>query len=160
MERVNRIIAHPMWKRGLEQTAEAEKDRIFCGHDIDHFLHVARLAYIENLENGLGIGKELIYAAALLHDIGRGLAAATGMPHEDAGCAIAAGVLRDCGFTLEEQGMIIDAIALHRDKETVERSDLAGLLYRADKGSRACFCCEACEMCSWSEEKKNKEIKG
>ena len=36
-----------------------------------HFLDVARLAWIAGLEQGLGLDKEIVYAAALLHDIGK-----------------------------------------------------------------------------------------
>ena len=37
-----------------------EEERIFCRHDMSHFLDVARLSWIENLERGLEIEKELI----------------------------------------------------------------------------------------------------
>ncbi len=49
----------------------AEEGRRFCHHDMGHFLDVARLAMIFNLQQGLSVSKEMIYAAALLHDIGR-----------------------------------------------------------------------------------------
>ena len=73
MERVNAICRHDLWRDSVREIARLERDRQFCRHDLVHFLDVARLAYIENLERGLGIDKELIYAAALLHDIGRHL---------------------------------------------------------------------------------------
>ena len=38
---------------------------------MEHFLDVARLMYIYNLEDQAGFSKEMIYAAGLLHDIGR-----------------------------------------------------------------------------------------
>ena len=66
MERVNRICEHPVWKWHMERLAEYEKDRIFCRHGMEHLLDVARIAYIENLENNRGISKEIIYGAALL----------------------------------------------------------------------------------------------
>jgi len=50
MERLNRILRHPLWKGALQQIEELESERIFCRHDLDHFLHVARIAYIENLK--------------------------------------------------------------------------------------------------------------
>ena len=46
-----------------------EKERIFCRHGMEHLLDVARIAYITNLEEGLGIEKDVIYAAGLLHDV-------------------------------------------------------------------------------------------
>ena len=66
LERVNAICRHPLWRDSVRQIAHLERDRQFCRHDLVHFLDVARLAYIENLERGLGVDKELIYAAALL----------------------------------------------------------------------------------------------
>ena len=36
--------------------------------------------------------------------------------------------------------------------------DLAGVLYRADKASRACFACQASSQCNWKAVKKNQEI--
>lgn len=71
MERVNQILQHTLYQSCRRQIDEKEKDRIFCGHDMGHLLDVARLAWIFNLEANQEISKERIYAAALLHDIGR-----------------------------------------------------------------------------------------
>ena len=57
--------------RELEHIREDEKDRKFCRHGMEHLLDVARLMYIEALEAGEDAPRDLIYAAALLHDIGR-----------------------------------------------------------------------------------------
>ena len=73
MERIQAICNHPLWKESVEQIRILEQERIFCKHNPQHFLDVARLAWIENLEKNLEISKELIYAAAFLHDIGRHL---------------------------------------------------------------------------------------
>ena len=64
MERVNGILKDPLYRTCLSKIALFERDRIFCGHDMAHFLDVARLAYIFNLEENLGIEKEEIYTAA------------------------------------------------------------------------------------------------
>ena len=160
MERVNRIIRHPMWRGALSQIEELEADRAFCRHDLDHFLHVARLAYIENLEQNLDISKELIYSAALLHDIGRGLQYTEGIDHEEASRAIGSSVLSQCGFGQGETEEILEAISAHREPDTAGRRDLAGVIYRADKLSRNCFACGAEPLCNWSYEKKNREVKG
>ena len=74
---------------------------------------MARIAYIENLENGLGLAKEEIYAAALLHDIGRHLQYTKGIPHEQASAMEAEGILKDCGFAKEERERILGAILQH-----------------------------------------------
>ena len=159
MERVNRILRHPLWKGALQQIEELESERIFCRHDLDHFLHVARIAYIENLEQSLDLSKEIIYAAALLHDIGRGLQYEKGIPHEEASAALAEGILTDCGFCENEIKVIADAITAHRDADAAKGYDLAGILYRADKNSRNFFACKAEHECNWSREKKNTRIK-
>ncbi len=160
MHRVNRIFRHPLWQGAMAQIEEAEKDRIYCRHDLTHLLDTARLAYIENLEKNLGLSKELIYAAALLHDIGRGLEYAQGIPHDEAGRGLAGTILRDTGFCDAECKDILQAVSSHRSKGCQSERGLAGLLYRSDKGSRNCFYCKHEDTCKWSEEKKNKEIKG
>ncbi|NCE97623.1 HD domain-containing protein [Emergencia sp. 1XD21-10] len=159
MNRVNRIIRHPLWQGAMAQIEAMEETRIYCKHDLTHLLDTARLAHIENLEESLGVSKELIYAAALLHDIGRGLEYVQDVPHHEASCALAGTILSEIGFCEEECAAIIEAIGAHRQPDSRLRSDLAGLLYRADKGSRNCFYCKQQGTCNWSEDKKNKEIK-
>lgn len=89
MDRVNRILHNPKYRECVEKNRKYEEERIFCRHDMSHFLDVARLSWIENLEKGLGIEKELIYAAALLHDCGRFRQYEDGTPHELAGAQLA-----------------------------------------------------------------------
>ena len=158
MERVNRILQHEAFKWHMRENEEAEKERIFCHHDMVHFLDVARIAMILNLQEGVGISQGVIYGAALLHDIGRHEQYKDGTPHETASARIAPDILADCGYGPEEIREIAEAIALHRDSETAQRHDLAGILYRADKDSRACFACKASGQCSWKEDRKNLEI--
>ncbi|MDE6895781.1 MAG: HD domain-containing protein, partial [Lachnospiraceae bacterium] len=71
MERIRKLVLHPLFQEQAAFLKDAEKDRIFCRHSIEHLLDVARIMYIYNLEDGCGLNRELIYAAALLHDIGR-----------------------------------------------------------------------------------------
>lgn len=158
MERVNRILRHEGYKRHLQENQVAEEGRIFCHHNMEHFLDVARIAMIFNLREGLEIPQDMVYGAALLHDIGRHEQYETGIPHETASARIALDILADCGYGSEEIREIVEAIAGHRDSGNGGRQDLAGILYRADKASRACFACKASGQCSWSEEKKNLEL--
>lgn len=158
MKRVNRIIGHSLWQEAAEEIRRLEEGRIFCGHDTQHFLDVARIAYIEALERGIPIPKDMIYAAALLHDIGRHRQYEEGIPHEEASGDLAARILPDCGFSSTETEEILRAIRQHRDPETAGGDDLAGLLYRADKKSRACMFCKAQGQCSWPKEKKNMKV--
>lgn len=157
--RINRIWAHPLFQKNLLATERMEQDRIFCGHDRNHLLDVARIAYIESLETGAKIPKYLIYAAALLHDIGRCQQYTDGVPHHETSAQIAAQILPECGFTPEEIRQILDAILCHRDPDVRSEDGLPGLIYRADKQSRCCFACQAEEMCNWTQEKKNLILK-
>ncbi|MDY3920020.1 MAG: HD domain-containing protein [Candidatus Limivivens sp.] len=158
MDRINQIINHKTYRHCLKQIRDLEKDRIFCGHDMAHFLDVARLAYLISLEEGLAIPKERIYATALLHDIGRHIQYLEGTPHQEASLPIAEEILKDCGFEEEEREDILTAIRRHRDPQAASEPDLSGLIYRADKLSRSCFGCQAEPQCDWSARKKNLEL--
>lgn len=158
MERVNQIWRHPLYRQAYEQIQELEKDREFCGHSAEHFLAVARLIWIYNLEDGTGLSRECVYGAALLHDIGRHLQYLRKIPHHEASAALAAEILRDCSFSEVEMREILGAILSHRSPEIREEKSLRGYLYRADKQSRNCFACPAETDCDWPAEKKNLEI--
>ncbi|MBP5222870.1 MAG: HD domain-containing protein [Lachnospiraceae bacterium] len=155
MDKADRILKHREYHINLEKNCEAEAKRCFCHHEMVHFLDVARSGWILNLEQNAGIRKELLYGAALLHDIGKHRQYLEGIPHEIASAEIAEKILRDCGFSEEENSMICDAIRSHRDASVKEEKSLRGILYRADKLSRACFACPAEAECNWTAEKKN-----
>lgn len=159
MERVNRILKSQRYQEHIDKIKAAEENRIFCCHNMTHFLDVARIAALINEEEQLAISKELIYAAALLHDIGRHVQYADGTPHEQASAVLAPEILQEVGFAPQEQAMILRAIREHRSAEIACEKSLAGIIYRADKASRACFACEAEKLCDWKAEKKNLEIK-
>ena len=127
MEKVQKLYRHPLYRECLEKNKKAEETRIFCKHGMEHFMDVARIAYILSADRAYAVSKEIIYAAALLHDIGKWKQYEDGTPHEKASADL-------------------------------EENPLAELLYDADKLSRACYACEARELCGWSEEKKNHNI--
>lgn len=158
MERVNRILKHEVFQDNLEKIKKAEQKRIFCCHDMVHFLDVARIGMILNLQENLQIPEDLLYAAALLHDIGKHEQYSAGTPHEKASARIAPGILKDCGYTTEEIKMITDAILLHRTMDIAKEPDLNGILYRADKASRACFACAEEKNCNWKNDRKNLKL--
>lgn len=158
MERVNSILENKIYQKYLKRNEKEEKKRIFCRHDMTHFLDVARIALILNMEENCGIEKELIYAAALLHDIGRWMQYQDGTPHEQASAGLAPEILVKSGFDEREQELILGAILSHRDASVKDEKTLRGLLYRADKLSRSCFACKAQEKCDWKAEKKNMRI--
>ena len=169
MKRIDAIYTHPLYQQHFLALQQREKDRFFCRHTMEHFLDVARLMYIRNLEEQAGLSKELIYAAALTHDIGRNEQYVSGEPHEKAGARLAREILKDCGFREDEIRKVQNAILSHRGhagtagykngcQEEMDTEKLSQYLYWADKKSRNCFSCPACEECNWSEEKKNLSI--
>lgn len=159
MERVDKILKHHYFLHHLQENNTAEAGRRFCRHNMVHFLDVARIAWILVLEEQLSIEKEWVYAAALLHDCGKHVQYADGTPHEIAGAKIAPKILADCGFDEKETGVIVEAILCHRNEEVAGEKNLKGILYRADKASRACFACEVCDDCNWKDGKKNLSIR-
>ncbi len=158
MNRIDKILKHDLFIENLGANKAAEQERVFCHHDMAHFLDVARIARIINAEEQYGVAVEILYAAALLHDLGKHLQYSKGIPHEQSGAEIAPFILRDCGFGEEEINTIVAAIASHRDAAIKEEKSLRGLLYRADKASRACYACEVSGECNWKDGKKNLEI--
>ena len=138
MRRVRKIWEHPLYQENYQKLQEKEADRIYCRHGIDHLLDVARIAYIHNLEESDGYSKAVIYAAALLHDIGRYEQYEWGIPHEKSGERIAREILEDLredsGMQLfgEEEQFILEAIANHRGQN--ERN--CGKEYDGTPGSK------------------------
>ncbi len=159
MERIDRILRCSAFRENLAANEAAEKDRVFCRHDMSHFLDVARIGVILSLEEGLAFDREMIYAAALLHDIGKHKQYSHGIPHERASAEIAPEILESCGFDEKETTVIINAILAHRDPGAASGQGLEGVLYRADKASRPCFACPVQEECSWKDGKKNLRIR-
>ena len=172
MERVNQIINHTLYKKYLAEIKKLEQNRIFCRHDMSHFLDVCRIAEIEWLNYRLlnekdvtdgchkqyDVMRRLIYATGLLHDIGRWQEYESGISHEVASSALAGPILEECGFEEEDIEAILTAIGNHRNKAVKDENNLSGFTYRADKKSRACFACEAEAECDWSKDKKNMKV--
>lgn len=158
MNRVDKILNHVLFKEHLEKNQAAEKDRRFCRHNMAHFLDVARIAVILNGDEELGIDREIIYSAALLHDLGRHIQYENSTPHEITGSKIAVDILKECGFREEEIKIISQAILTHRRPEAALEKNLNGLLFRADKLSRPCYTCEMEGECNWKDGKKNRKL--
>ena len=159
MDRINRILQHPIFIECIRQNEMAEADRCFCHHDIEHLCAVARIAMLLDLEEGSGISKDLVYGAALLHDCGRYKQYSEGIPHDEAGAEIAGQILTECGYDENEIRVITTAIASHRVSSSKTREGvLSDLLYRADKMSRNCRFCKVYEECNWTEEMKGQRF--
>ncbi len=165
LSRTEKIRTNDLFIKELARICELEKDRIYCRHGMAHLLDVARIGRIFVLEEGAEIPADIIYAAALLHDIGRAEEYENGTPHDEASCVIARKVLPGAGYSEEETDMICAAIAGHRGTEQAEADGpetqagtLARILKKADKLSRPCYSCEAADTCKWPDEKKNLSV--
>lgn len=158
MIRVNQIYRHPVFREKFRALQEAETDRQFCKHTLEHLMDVARLMYIYSLEYELSIPKEVIYAMALMHDIGRIDQIEKGIPHEQAGASLCDLILPDCGFTKEEIDTIKAAILHHRKAADDENNPYYEMLYWADKKSRNCYACDMQKECNWDKSKMNLDI--
>lgn len=158
MERINKMMSHPLYVSNQKKIEALEEKRIFCRHGMDHTLDVARIMYIKVLEANISIKKDVIYGVALLHDIGRALEYEQGIPHHEASVKLAQQILLDCDYTKDECCQMVRAIGAHKEKMLEENEMLCKLLYEADKLSRKCFDCSAKKECYWSEEKRNHHI--
>lgn len=155
MDKITKIIKNNQYINNLKKIKEYEKKRKYCKHNIKHFLDVARIAYILNLENNLHINKEIIYATALLHDIGKWEQYENSTPHEIASSKLCKPILEECGFNENEIEIINIAILNHRNENVKNELTLSGIIYKADKLSRKCFMCKVNKECNWTEDKKN-----
>lgn len=157
MERINHILHNPVYRTHLKRTERREKKRRFCRHNLQHALDVARIAYILVLEGSLGIPRDIVYAAALLHDIGKWMQIEKGIPHHESSAMLALELLQSAGYTEDEIRLITNAILSHRTKGLPEGS-LDAIIYTADKRSRLCFDCKEFGRCDWDNEKKNRDL--
>lgn len=156
MDRVNQILHNTKFQKYVDELEDLEKERQFCLHNIEHSLDVARIAYISILENKLRFSKEVVYAIALIHDLGRVLEYKQNIEHHEGSVIIAKEILEDISFTKEEKIQIITSISNHRNESADE---LSNMIYISDKLSRNCFKCKMQSECYWSNNKKNFDIK-
>lgn len=161
MDRINNILQNNRYRLLINKITEQEKNRIYCRHGLDHCLDVARIGWIIAFEEGLEVDKELIYAAALLHDAGRAVTESEDenikVPHQKQSIIYAEYILKECGFDKSEICIISDAIISHNSNGK-DKGGLSYILYKADKLSRNCFDCHARSSCYWPEEEKNKGV--
>ena len=154
----DRLLSNPEYLQLLAAIEEAERERIFCGHDLDHFMAVARIGRIISCEEKLGLPADDIYLAALLHDLGRLQEYEEGTPHDEAGVAVAASFLEAIAYPVEKRAAILQAVSGHR-RQAEEEPLLTGLIRKADKLSRPCFNCPARAQCKWPASRKNKSFR-
>lgn len=184
MKFVDKLLQETDFLQQLQKLEQLEKNRQFCRHGLQHLLDTARIAWIAYLEQQQDVNKsgelekEMIYLAALLHDMGRIQEYEAGVSHHVASAAFAEKYLAEIGYPAENVEVIVSAVYGHRKhsgesagntekscgkKQSWEveqgiKECLGELLYFADKKSRTCFACEAAETCNWAMEKRNTGI--
>ena len=151
------VLENSLFRECIGKNRKYEKKRKFCKHNMTHLLNTARIMQILAFEENSDISRDIIYAAALLHDCGRWKQYEDNTPHEIAGAELADKILDECSCSPELKEIIINAIKNHREGGSDD--ELAKLLYRADKLSRPCFRCKWAKKCSWDDEKKNSELR-
>lgn len=160
-----KILENEEYKKYLEKICYLEKDRIYCKHDLIHSLDVARICTIMMYEQGKAVSRDIVYASALLHDIGRFKENTEN--HEALSVDIAKNILPVCGYTNSEISDIVEIISFHRGNYSIKQIDELVMLGKldlkesfriADQLSRNCFCCKASSSCKWKEENKSTNI--
>ncbi len=152
------ILRHPLYRSLMNEMQQHEQTRPFCHHGYEHALAVCRLMWIACLEDGhADLGRDVVYAAGLLHDIGRVQQYANGTDHIKAGQPDWDEILRSCGYDASERRLIVSAMESHHSVDGGGR--LGALLRTADRESRLCFVCHAADACHWPDEKKNEGVR-
>ena len=174
------VLKHPIFQAYISEIQQLEKDRIYCCHKLEHAIDVARLAWIyymedrfeEETQNVSGLQwkrpsygewmeeketmKDLLYTAALLHDIGRVSQYRTGVHHSITGVPLAMQILQDISVPEDWIKEIIDVVSEHSHGAVSEKKkNVEYYITKADHDCRLCFACEARESCKWTEEEKN-----
>lgn len=162
MERIQAVLAHLDFQSYLALIAEQERQREYCHHDLAHAYDVARIFYIFCLQQSRQRGvdelgdpfserfREMIYAAALVHDIGRWRQYQDKTKdHAVESAVLAEPILLEAGFSEAEISPMLSAVRDHRNPKA---AGLGGLLYQADKVSRRCLDCQVKARCRKPQE--------
>lgn len=148
MKRLKKVFETPQFIRYQEWTRQWELERPYCCHNEQHFLDTARIAWILVLEGGHNFRRDIVYAAAFLHDTARWKEYEDGRYDHAVESALLAGpILQEAGFGMEEIEIISTAIAEHRQSPGDCSSELGRILSEADKLSRRCWSCAASDGC-------------
>lgn len=161
MKRIELLLKEPLYQENLNLNVQEEELLKYCMHDFQHHLDVARIAYILVLENndlnyfikenglpGKLAAKEIIYAAGLLHDIGKWKEQREGVDHASFGARVAREILPHASFNTREVEIIGRAIYEHSNIST-DMSFLGERLHRADNLSRISNLSLLCSECSF-----------
>ncbi len=163
MKYTSRVLDHPIYKKFIREIRQLEADRIYCRHELEHGVDVARLAWIYYLEDSCGEWmdkkkeiKDLIYTCGLLHDIGRVEQYKTGIHHSIAGIDPAMQILQDIQVPESWIKEIMNVVSEHSHGSVLDdKKNLEYYITKADHDCRLCFACEASDSCKWTEEERN-----
>lgn len=158
LDQVNRLLAHDTYKSYLQDLKSLESERVYCKHDLQHFLDVARIATIINLKEDYKLNEEDVYLAALLHDVGKTQSYKdASVKHSIASAVLAKPLLQELKIDSKRIEGILYAIEKHNSKDEI-LEPLAKVIAKADHLSRQCHACMAYDTCKWPETKKNHGI--
>ena len=162
MDTVTRLIQHPLYKEKYDALQAYEKERLYCRHDMHHFMRVAQIADQIARENGLSFSTEEITLVALLHDIGRTMQYQNKISHAEASASFAREILLSLGYDGKKTEEIRKAIIAHSNrmdakKRFARRGELQSLeeiVSFADQFSRECYSCAVKDSCKWKNGEK------
>ncbi|MBS3886930.1 MAG: HD domain-containing protein [Firmicutes bacterium] len=148
MEVVQKLLQDPDYLYYLSLTKNYESGRRYCCHNFSHLLDVARIAWILCLERQIKLSRPVVYAAALLHDIGRfAQHEDESIDHAAESASLAEPLLTRHGFSAAETKLILQAILVHRQTPETVTDLLGAVLAEADDLSRLCYNCSAQAGC-------------
>lgn len=151
----NQLLSLPEYQSILSTLEKIESDRIFCRHNLSHFLDVARICKLILLENNIPASDDCIYLTSLLHDVGR---ISQNKNHKKASVDIAKNLLEKINYPIHDRKIILTAIAEHGFRGKHNPVNFTEAFSLADNISRACYHCSASQECYWPESRKNHNI--
>jgi len=167
LDRIDMIKKDPLYLECLSLNSLREQERVFCRHDQEHLEAVARIS-LKIITEAVGLDRfardqglegttqaaGVIYAAGLLHDLGRWRQYDAGEDHAGAGARLARPVLERAGFAKQEIGLVTRAITEHR-RAGPGASLLGRVICLADDLSRPCATCQARSECYKFDDLEN-----
>lgn len=157
--KIKKILNHKLFIENMRKIIQIEENRIYCKHDIFHCFDVARICYIIVLENNLHYDKDVIYALALLHDIGRAKQYESGEDHSLIGGEIAAQIMHDVAFSEHDIELVKDIILKHSGEHNIlSPKTLKEAFLKSDFLARKCSFCSAIDTCKWKTKNFRNDI--
>lgn len=153
MSYLARLLALESYRQALRALEDQEADRIYCKHNLDHFLDVARVTMLVCADFDIPADKDVVYLAALMHDLGRldkGQA-----DHPVASAQLADQWLEAIDFPADRRPEVIRLIEGHGWRGPAVPSNLLEAFSLADSLSRPCYQCPATDSCHWPADRKN-----